>query len=82
MLVIVVQGLIDFSEGGFVYCFYIDDDIMFQVVLNDCVGQDVIDVIVFVFWDSVYLIVVVECVVWVSWLKVWIFIVEGLFEYE
>jgi hypothetical protein len=53
-LEITAQGLVDLKDGGFVHRFYTDDDVMFQAVSDDRVGQRVNDITVFVPWDSAY----------------------------
>lgn len=80
-LVIVAQGLVDLSEGGFVHRFYTDDDIMFQAVSNDRAGQDVTDVTLFAPWDSAYPSSNAERPAWRSRLKAPTFTAEGLPDY-
>lgn len=81
-LVIVAQGLVELSDGGFIHRFYTDDDIMFQVVSTDRAGQDISDVTLFAPWESSYPGAPSERAAWTRRLSAPSFTAPGLPEYR
>lgn len=73
ILLIIVQGLVNLFIDGemiYVYCFYIDDDVMFQVMMDVLDGGNVQEVFVFMFFDSVYFNIKVCWKEWEDFIKV------------